>query len=303
MSNQIHSIAEGLTSAETQPFPGGHSHKSKQQFASKVLAMTGVLQTTLETNELISLFAKELSGFVNFDCIEYRLDTLQVDITLGQAARHRCYYELLVSGENLGALTLFRHHPFQQQELETIENLLSGLLYPLRNALLYYRAVQSARIDPLTGVKNRSSMDNAIIREIELAKRHGTAFSVILMDIDHFKNINDEMGHLSGDQTLRAVAQQAEKTIRNSDMLFRYGGEEFLILLSGSDLGGTERLAERLRRGIETLSPLPEQHRRVTVSLGVTCMQQYDDMQTLLKRADKALYQAKENGRNRVETI
>lgn len=304
MTSQIQTIAGGVRTDDSPPAPQtGLDREPKRRFASKILAMTGVLQTTLETNELINLFARELARFVRFDGISYQLSELRIDISLGRLSKHSCSYQLIVSGEALGELRMFRSYPFQQGELETVENLLSGLLYPLRNALLYHRAVQSALIDPLTGVKNRSTMDHAMHREIELSRRQGRSLSVILLDIDHFKQINDRFGHLYGDQALRAVAQCTEKSIRDSDMLFRYGGEEFLILLSGTSLDGTRMLAERIRREVETLQSVSDHQLQVTVSLGVTELREQDDAKGLFERADTALYQAKQAGRNRVEVM
>ena len=300
MNSQIQSISENLTAVATHPTHPRINPEAERQFASKVLALTGILQTTLETNELIALFAKEMSGFVEFDGIRYLFPSLQIDISLGQQSQHACEYQLVVSGEELGGLKLFRFYPFKQKELETIENLLAALLYPLRNTLLYQRAVQTALIDPLTGVKNRSTMDSAMHREIELSHRQGSLLCAILLDIDHFKQVNDEFGHLYGDQALRAVAQCAEQTIRDSDMLFRYGGEEFLILLSGTNLQGARMLAERIRQNIGALDPHPEKQMHLTASLGVTCLQQDDTAASLLSRADNALYRAKQAGRDRV---
>ena len=170
----------------------------------------------------------------------------------------------------------------------------------LRNALLYHRALQTARIDPLTGVRNRATMDSAIHREIELARRHDTPLSVILLDIDHFNQINDQYGHLSGDQALKSIAQCADRTIRESDMIFRYGGEEFLVLLSGTDSDGAGQLAERIRENVERLNPHIHKSMNLTVSLGVAGMRNGDDSGALFKRADTALYKAKQQGRNRV---
>ena len=185
MNGQIQSISEKLSNVATPPARPRIHPDSKQLFASKVLALTGILQTTLETNELIALFAKELANFGGFDGLAYQLSELQIDISLGERSQHQCDYQLVVSEEELGDLQMFRSRPFQDAELELAENLMAGLLYPLRNALLYHRALQTARIDPLTGVRNRATMDSAIHREIELARRHDTALSVILLDIDH----------------------------------------------------------------------------------------------------------------------
>jgi len=155
-------------------------------------------------------------------------------------------------------------------------------------------------IDPLTGVKNRSTMEDALAREIELSKRQGSCLSVILLDIDHFKLINDRFGHLYGDQALRAVAQCTAETIRESDVLFRYGGEEFLIMLSGTDQPGSTRLAERIRSRIQQLQPHPDKEMHLTVSLGLTLLRPDDDIASLFERVDAALYQAKRKGRNKV---
>jgi diguanylate cyclase (GGDEF)-like protein len=157
-------------------------------------------------------------------------------------------------------------------------------------------------MDPVTGIKNRTAMDNAVKREIDLARRQGASLSFILFDIDHFKRVNDNFGHLYGDQALRAVATCAEETIRESDMLFRYGGEEFLVLLSGTSLDGAELLAERIRHAVEKLRPKLECDIRMTVSLGVVTLREEEDSAAVLARADEALYRAKEAGRNRVIT-
>jgi len=300
MNGQIQSISEKINKVATPPVRPSIHADSKQRFASKVLALTGILQTTLETNELIALFAKELANFVGFDGLSYQVSKLRIDINLGKQSQHQCDYQLVVSDENLGDIQLFRSHPFRDSELELIENLMAGLLYPLRNALLYYQALQTARIDPLTGVRNRATMDSAIHREIELARRHENPLSVILLDIDHFKKINDQYGHLSGDQALKSIAQCTDNTIRESDMIFRYGGEEFLVLLSGTDRKGAEQLAERIRENVERLNPHAHKSMSLTVSLGVAGMLDGDDTTTLFKRADTALYQAKHQGRNRV---
>jgi len=300
MNSQIQSMTGSLNNVAMHPAQPRGKAVSARQTASKVLALTGILQTTLEINELMALFAKELVQFVEFDGLDYSFDSLNILISLGDRHKHSCEYRLIVSGEELGNLKLYRHHPFDSDEMETAENLLAALLYPLRNALLYRRAVQTSMIDPLTGVKNRSTMEDALAREIELSKRQDSSLSVVLLDIDHFKLINDRFGHLYGDQALRAVAQCTAETIRESDMLFRYGGEEFLIMLSGTDLSGSTRLAERIRSRIQQLQPHPDKDMHLTVSLGVTLLQQDDDITSLFERVDAALYQAKRQGRNRV---
>jgi diguanylate cyclase (GGDEF)-like protein len=225
-----------------------------------------------------------------------------VNILLGKHMRHSCNYQLSTNGEALGEITFFRRKALSEEELATLENLICALIYPLHNALLYHTALQSALIDPLTGVKNRSSMDATMQREVDLAQRHGTPLAVLLLDIDHFKSINDRFGHACGDYVIQAVAQCISKTVRGSDMVFRYGGEEFLVLLSCTDCKGTCLLAERIRQNIENLTFSRESELQVTASLGISCLQMEDDTEALFKRADNALYQAKRYGRNQVIT-
>lgn len=300
MSTQTQSIADGTKAVVTHPAHAKKNPPAKQRLASQALALSGILQTTLETNELLALFAKNLGGLVEFDGLAYQLPAQQVDINLGQEADHRCEYQLVVTNQALGELRLYRSYPFKHPELETIENLLAGLLYPLRNTLLYQQALKSALIDPLTGVKNRSTMDQALHREIELAHRMENELSVILLDIDHFKQINDNFGHLFGDQVLRATARCAEQTIRESDMLFRYGGEEFLIVLSGTEKEGASLLAERIRKNVEALHLHADKPVPLTISLGVASLESEDSARSLFSRVDAALYQAKQTGRNQV---
>ncbi|MCW8903193.1 GGDEF domain-containing protein [Sedimenticola sp.] len=299
MTNQMQHVSGNTKRVTPHPSHPDRNPESHYRFASKILALSGILQSTLEINELLALFAKEIRQFIQYDGLTYNFPSLKIDIKLGDQPANNCAYELVVAGDHLGDLNFFRSYPFETSELEMIENLLAGLLYPLRNTLLYQRAVESATIDPLTGVRNRAAMDSAMKREIGLALRHKTPLSVILMDIDHFKSINDRHGHLYGDQALKAVAQCAEQSVRESDMIFRYGGEEFLILLTGTDLSGAELLAERIRQNIETMSPQTDKAIQMTVSLGVTTLIQGDDINSLFQRMDNALYRAKDAGRNR----
>ncbi|HEB80945.1 MAG TPA: GGDEF domain-containing protein, partial [Chromatiales bacterium] len=169
------------------------------------------------------------------------------------------------------------------------------------NTLLYRYALWSASKDPLTGINNRGAMDTALRREVELAHRHGTPLSLLVMDIDHFKSVNDRYGHTMGDCALRHVTDCAASCIRGSDMLFRYGGEEFVVLASNTEWFGGLMLAERLRAAIEAMECTCNEVRlRMTVSLGVSTLEADDDPAALFARSDEALYQAKLEGRNQV---
>ncbi len=196
----------------------------------------------------------------------------------------------------MGDLLFRRNQRFTEQELGNLESLLSCLLYPMRNALLYRAATQSALRDPLTETGNRIAMEQTLQREIELARRHNQPLSLLMLDIDHFKRINDSYGHSAGDQVLKAVAAAIKEQLRNIDMVFRYGGEEFLVVLSNTALVG-----ERLRQATHSREyAANEQSVTLTMSLGCATLLAGESLQSVLRRADSALYVAKREGRNRL---
>lgn len=269
--------------------------------ARRALALAHALQTTLDLETLIELFSTEAAKDVAHDGLIYRNADMELELRRGRQAPHRCSYRLLVGGHSLGEVEVCRRRRFTEQETMLLEYMLSSLLYPLRNALMYRKAVYTALRDPLTGVHNRSALDAALRREVDLARRHGTSLALVVLDIDHFKAVNDRHGHLVGDCVLRDVAAHAGACIRSTDMLFRYGGEEFVILLSNTDAAGARRLAERIRKAVDRLDcRYGDTSIRVTASLGATCLCDDDSAETLFARADQALLDAKRTGRNRV---
>ncbi len=153
--------------------------------------------------------------------------------------------------------------------------------------------------DSLTGCWNRRKFEEIIEREINTAKRYQSPLSLLFLDIDHFKHINDSLGHNIGDLVLAGLVGVVQGHIRVSDYLVRWGGEEFILLLPATKLEAASKVAEKLRQDVE--------HARfaegvaITVSLGVALHEPGEDAESLVKRADCALYQAKSNGRNRVE--
>jgi diguanylate cyclase (GGDEF)-like protein len=153
--------------------------------------------------------------------------------------------------------------------------------------------------DPLTGLYNRRYSDDFVSFQFEGFLRKGTPFSIILFDIDHFKAVNDDFGHSAGDAVLVRISEVITLSIRKTDLAVRYGGEEFLLILSDTHLASAEIIAERLRRSIESIK-FAELDRQVTVSLGVTEIKSSDSKEALIERADKALYKAKGEGRNRI---
>jgi diguanylate cyclase (GGDEF)-like protein len=156
-----------------------------------------------------------------------------------------------------------------------------------------------ATTDPLTGLSNRLKFDQALSAEIRRARRFDVALSLVIYDVDHFKQINDAYGHQAGDQVLIKLSGFVAKRMRETDLLARWGGEEFVILLPLSDASMAERFAEILREAIATL--YFDHGKPVTCSFGVAQLAAGESAERLVARADEALYRAKLNGRNRVE--
>lgn len=155
-----------------------------------------------------------------------------------------------------------------------------------------------ASTDSLTGIWNRYHLESSIDTELSAAQRYQRPCALILFDIDHFKQFNDTHGHEAGDRVLREVTAVVAENLRDTDLLGRWGGEEFLVLVTNSNLGSAERLAERLRQAVLGLDL--GKLGSVTASFGVVAYREGDTRRSLIKRADLAMYQAKEAGRNRV---
>ena len=160
----------------------------------------------------------------------------------------------------------------------------------------------AARIDHLTGIYNRGAIESMAMRMVASTQRHGVPMSLMVVDIDHFKRINDELGHAAGDKALLATVQMMQGLVRNCDLLGRLGGEEFVVLMPDTDAVQARHAAERMRLAVES-TPVTffGTFRSLTVSIGVSEYRAEDgDFSRLLQRADRALYSAKHNGRNRV---
>jgi diguanylate cyclase (GGDEF)-like protein len=178
---------------------------------------------------------------------------------------------------------------------------LRGVLVQLRSYDEQDRLEHLSHADALTGVANRRLFDQVLRREVARARRHGEALALMMVDIDHFKQLNDHYGHPVGDERLRDVAAAlAAQARRGTDLVARYGGEEFAMILPGLGLDEATEMAEQTRTAIEQLC-LPAAHGVVTVSIGLAHVGRMDgDMQGLVDSADRALYAAKHGGRNRI---
>jgi len=193
------------------------------------------------------------------------------------------------------ALALQKNVEDSRHELDTTRKSLDQVTAELESS----RA--QARIDPLTGSVNRRGMEEIVGREISRARRAKTPFSLAILDVDHFKRVNDEYGHETGDKALIHLVTVIKAGLRDTDVVCRYGGEEFAVVLPGSGLQGALFAVDRLRAMVEKARlPITSGVLQICFSAGVAELTENEDRDTLLKRADKALYAAKRAGRNRV---
>ena len=172
----------------------------------------------------------------------------------------------------------------------------------LKSLWLEHQLLELASHDPLTGCSNRNRLREITAREIGIARREGRSFAIAMLDVDHFKSINDVYGHDAGDEALKALVACCSAHLRNSDYIARLGGEEFICLLPDTEQEDALRCAERLREAVAALSVSTSKGEiQFTISIGVAIFgEQHDKWETLLKDADEALYLAKHQGRNRV---
>jgi len=192
--------------------------------------------------------------------------------------------------------------PFDELELKA-KLMVGKRILALQEELISAREAMrhSATHDSLTGLMNRKAVMDGLGKELARSKREGTSVAVALVDVDHFKVVNDELGHLFGDEALKQVAHRLRSGLRNYDSVGRYGGEEFLLVLPGCDLAAAVVRAEQIRAGISaTPVKTAAAQRSVTVSVGVAVSKGAGegDAERVLDASDVALYEAKKNGRN-----
>lgn len=179
----------------------------------------------------------------------------------------------------------------QQQQLDSYQKRLEEVNRELS---------EQTRRDPLTGLKNRRAFDRILRDELSRAQRVHSSLGLLMVDVDHFKPFNDDFGHVAGDEALQRLANVLQAQARSYDHVARYGGEEFAVVLPDSKLEEVVAVAKRVRSAIEAM---PSPHRSFTVSVGVAMAKQADTPTRLIERADKAMYQAKHQGRNCVVAL
>lgn len=254
--------------------------------------------------------AERLNGAEPRDCVAVRLATaheespanaplLRCDLC-GASGPNRLCAPLVVSSEVIGSVLTVNHPPLEAQDRRRVGDSVMIAAPVLANLRTIAVAQSRASTDALTGLANRRALDDALTRMVAQSLRSGSPLAAIGIDLDHFKAVNDELGHETGDEVLEAIAAALRDNTRTSDFVGRWGGEEFCVLAPDTPAEGASNLAESLRAAVARVSVAGVQ-RTLTASFGVAvCPEHATSAELLLRQADRALYAAKHAGRNRV---
>lgn len=271
------------------------------------LSLCFALQASLNLYELMKRFHQELKQMISYQNFCYFNKISKHKFEIGKLQRFELRYDLKQADESLGELCISKSVPFTSNEVETLEQIITLLVLPLRNALRYEEVLHLSMLDPLTRLFNRHAFDTTLKREIEFAKRHRTPLSLLVIDLDFFKLVNDQYGHQSGDQVLVEFSNRLKQIHRESDLIFRYGGEEFTLILPNTHFNGAVQVAERICKKIaekpfEINTTSFKKSISVTASIGTATHLEEENAKRFFSRADGALYTAKARGRNQVGT-
>lgn len=261
--------------------------------ALKVLARDGGYDVVMT-----DLKMPDLDGFGVLAGVKRVAPSVEVIVLTGTHAQD---VSCAVRALRLGAHDYLSKPPASRDEvLATVDRAVEKKRLKDANQRLQAELEALSRKDALTGVLNRRAMEEALGREAALARRHGHPLSMVMMDIDHFKRVNDTHGHPGGDQVLRIFAKLTSSLLREGDVLFRYGGEEFAVLLPHTALEGALNAAERILSAVAaTPFDVAGGVLNITASAGVASLTPTGDGPALVAQADVALYAAKNGGRNR----
>lgn len=256
-------------------------------------------------------YLKDIREKLEFDKLPRSLEDLTWNINgesfvIREEGDFLSYYvsPLKIHGEDIGSISIFslKEKAFTKETIKTIELLSSDFAMIAKLILLYEENKRLSNTDSLTNLNNRRYFFNTLERDFNVSSRYNKPLSLIMLDIDHFKNINDKYGHQEGDNVLIDISKILMTGSRSCDFVARFGGEEFIIYYPETGLKGAEEIAERLRKKIENYPfGTPKGSIKITTSIGVTTLSEsITKLNDFIELADQALYQAKSAGRNRV---
>lgn len=258
------------------------------------------LQTTLEIDQLLEIFSMEAAKTVRFCGLTLNFSNETVAIRGSMPGKHRICFNIRVDGITLAQLSYNLSEGLSKNAIRHLEKLHQQFSYPLRNALSFHKIKRLALKDSLTGLNNRGHFDDSLSKSIVHAKRQRSTFSLMMLDLDKFKQVNDSYGHPAGDQVIQAFAQVLNRSIRGDDTAFRLGGDEFAIIASSVENSEANVIAARIQHNVSNNAIMAKYG--VSTSIGFTFFNENDSESSLYTRTDNALYAAKDFGRNCTKT-
>lgn len=261
-------------------------------------SLVSQLQTTLDIEQQLNIVSMAAGKILPLSALILKTAVGEFSASGSQQAAHEHRSVLVLNQQCLAELVYHSEQMFSPMLKRELLLLETEWLFSLRNALVVYRLQQMALKDTLTGLGNRRFFDDSFDKAVQLAKRHNEHCALILLDLDNFKQVNDSAGHNSGDEVLLAVSECLRDTLRATDGLFRFGGDEFAIILSGQDTASAELIARRMVKVINQ-HHLCQQF-KVSASAGLAVFTAGQSSKLLFAAADNALYAAKEAGKNTV---
>jgi diguanylate cyclase (GGDEF)-like protein len=250
---------------------------------------------------------KETVYIPDFRTPNAELDASQVILLPGYDGRSSLGVPLILRGEVIGVLSVQCKQPdaYSSRQIRLVETIAQQATIAMDNAKLFERMQELAITDGLTNLYNRRYFYMVLENEIERTLRYQTPLSLIMMDIDHFKTVNDRFGHLAGDEVLQSIAALCKSLLRQSDVMFRYGGEEFIVLLPETNAEMAHKVAERIRVTIADAEFETKKGTvKISISFGVSQFSEdLSNANLFIESADQALYHAKQTGRNCVRVF
>jgi len=266
---------------------------SNKENTHRKLALMEQLQCTLELDKILNIFAMEASKYTSFSGLYFTQGDIRTSIRGSKQGNAERQFELKINNEFLGTLTYAINSPISLTNYKILDDLHQYIVHPINNAIQYKNAMYLAMQDGLTGLGNRRYFDKQLKRAMHHANRHKRQVGLVVADLNKFKLINDTYGHHVGDEILKGFADALELSVRDSDSVFRFGGDEFAIIVEEASKESLHVIESRIQSAINASAFLTKY--LVECSLGCTFMNRIDNEKSFFERADQALYQQKIN--------
>ena len=287
--SQLHDDTSGDSFFDLEQVQQGLSQHELNRFIQKLL-------TTIDLPVLTELFYQQLQNTLQLSALKIQFNDRAIQYSDVNKTKNIKNLNYIHNGQTIATVSYGFNRTLAIHDWQVLQQLHLFFRHPLKNALEHHSIKQFAMKDHLTSLGNRANYDETMQRMLSGAKRNNIGFGLLVIDMDEFKQVNDQFGHNEGDKVLLAFADTVQHCLRDTDFAFRFGGDEFCCILGDSAGPSNQMIAERIRQAVRK-NNLLAQH-GVSCSIGSTNYQKDDGANTLFARADQALYQAKNEGRD-----